>query len=100
MNATATATSGAAPTTTDVRDAPTLRIANVKKSCDIPGASSPASRNGHASQDVVRPVDERGDDGDRECDGDRRRGRERRVGLAREADAHRDGHPAEERSRT
>ncbi len=41
-----TATSGAAPTATDVREAPISRTPSVKRICEPPGASSPASRNG------------------------------------------------------
>ena len=47
-SAIATATSGAAPTTTEVREAPTSRTASVKRICEPPGASRPASRNGQA----------------------------------------------------
>ena len=44
----ATATSGAAPTATEVREAPISRTASVKSACDPPGARSPVRRNGHA----------------------------------------------------
>ena len=39
--------SGAVPMTTDVRAAPASRTANVKRYCDTPGPSRPASTNGH-----------------------------------------------------
>ena len=47
-SAIATATSGAPPTVTEVRDAPTSPTASVKRICERPGASRPASRKGHA----------------------------------------------------
>ena len=43
-----TATSGPAPTVTEVRDAPASRTDRVNRICEQPGASRPASRNGHA----------------------------------------------------
>ena len=48
-SAIATEKSGAVPTTTDVRDGPASRTASVKSSCDRPGPSRPARRNGQAS---------------------------------------------------
>src|SRR5213593_2158537 len=55
-NAIATAASGAAPTTTDVLDAPTRLIAAVKRSCEVPGASKPASAYGHAPETSCVPA--------------------------------------------
>ncbi len=48
-SAIATEKSGAVPTTTEVRDGPASRIANVNRSWEIPGPRSPASANGHSS---------------------------------------------------
>ena len=73
----ASAKSGAAPTVTEVREAPTSRIERVKRICESPGASSPARKNFQASAVVV--ADERGGEGDREGDDERR---ERRLRIA------------------
>ena len=51
-----TATSGAAPAITDERAGPASRTARTKRSCAPPGASSPASMNGHSSPPHSRPI--------------------------------------------
>ena len=45
VKAIASAKSGAVPTVTDVREAPTSSIERVKRICDSPGASRPARKN-------------------------------------------------------
>ncbi len=75
----ATAASGAAPTVTEVRDAPVSWTARVNRICDAPGAIRPASRNGQApwSGGTKRGCDQR-DDERREDRGERRRAAPRR----------------------
>ena len=100
MNAIATATSGAAPTTTDVRDAPTLRIANVNRSCESPGASSPASRYGQASTTSCGPATSAATTATASATVTVARVASRRVALAREAEPHGDGHRRRRARRT
>jgi hypothetical protein len=53
-SAIATATSGAAPTVTEVRDAPVSWTARVNRICDAPGARRPARRKGQAPSSAGR----------------------------------------------
>ena len=44
------------PTVTDVRDGPASRTASVKRSCEQPGPSTPASRNGQIPARSISPA--------------------------------------------
>ena len=82
---------------TEVRDAPTSPTASVKRICDAPGASSPASRNGHAPARSRSSAAATSRDAERD-DHRRERGA---AAVAEPAQAHaqRDRHPAEEGGR-
>ncbi len=95
MIAIVTATSGAAPAITDARAGPASRTPRTKRSCAPPGASSPASRNGHSSPPHSRPIER-----DRRADAEpaeRRRERaDQGVAAPAHREAERDRHAAEE----
>ena len=59
-SAIATEKSGAVPTVTDVRDGPASRTARVKRSCEQPGPSTPASRNGQIPARSISPAATKG----------------------------------------
>ena len=96
----ATATSGAVPMSTEERAAPTSRTARTKKTCERPGASSPAIRNGQisarSSSRVAARPDDRGQD---EGEGRHRERAELCVLGAADAESNRDRHRAEQRGR-
>ena len=59
-SAIATEKSGAVPTVTDVREGPASRTASVKRSCEPPGPSTPARRNGQIpARSTIAGRDER-----------------------------------------
>ena len=97
-SAIATEKSGAVPTVTDVREGPASRIASVKRSCEHPGPSTPASRNGQTPARSRSPAAANGNVTNSAA-AIVNRAPELRVGHLREREAERDRHRTEERGR-